>query len=310
MGVDLGGSKIHVGVVDREGCILASRRAPTCVERGIDAVLDSIGTLAEQCLQVAGVPALGVGVGIAGQIDTSAGIVRSSPSLDGWTDVALARRLAERLRVPIVVANDMRAIVQGEWRFGAGRGVSDLVVLFVGTGIGGAVITAGKLLIGRGYAGELGHVPIIAGGRRCRCPGRGCLEAYASGWALAERTAEALALHPEHAPAFPGPGVRVTAQHLAHAYASRNALAEALVAETGSLFAAALVGITNVFNPARIILGGGVLDGLPALVDAGRRGLHRDAIAVSREQVAVVRSALGSKAGVIGAAMWAWDEVS
>jgi glucokinase len=311
IGVDIGGSKIHVGAVDREGRIHASRRAPTSVERGIAAVVETIGILAEQCVHEAGAPALGVGVGVAGQIDTKTGIVRSSPNLKSWIDVPLARFITDRVRAPTVITNDMRSIVRGEWRFGAGRGVDDLVVLFVGTGVGGAVIAGGRLLLGAGgYAGELGHTPIAAGGRKCRCPGRGCVEAYVSGWALAQRAAEQLALHPEHAAAFGGPGVAVTARELGVAYAAGDELAKALVAETADYLAATLVGITNTFNPSRIVIGGGVLDGLPDLVTAAERGLRRDAIIVSRDQVEIVRSTLGSAAGVIGAASWAWDEIA
>jgi glucokinase len=210
-----------------------------------------------------------------------------------------------------VITNDMRSIVRGEWRFGGGRGVDDLVVLFVGTGVGGAVIAGGRLLLGvGGYAGELGHTPIVAGGRKCRCPGRGCVEAYVSGWALAQRAGEELALHPEHAAAFGAPGVTVTARELGVAYAAGDGLAKALVAETADYLAAALVGITNTLNPSRIVIGGGVLEGLPDLVTAAERGLRSDAIVVSRDQVELVRSTLGSSAGVIGAASWAWDEIA
>lgn len=310
IGVDVGGSKIHVGVVDRKGHVLAARRAPTPVPHGVSAVIEAIGGLAERCLADAGVQAAAVGVGIAGQIDTRAGTVRSSPNLPEWNDVPLARRLGDRLRLPVIVTNDLRAIARGEWRYGAGRGVADLVVLFLGTGVGGTVIAGGRLLVGAGgYAGELGHMPIVANGRKCHCPGRGCLEAYASGWALAATSAELLALHPEHAPAFAATHGAVTARELARAFGNGDALAKTIVVDAGEHLGAALVSITNVFNPARIIVGGGVIEGLPELLEIAQETLRRDAIGVSSSDVEIVRSSLGSEAGVLGAATLACEEL-
>jgi len=310
VGVDVGGSKIHVGVVNREGEILATRRAPTEIERGVGALVETIAVLAEQCCKEASVAPLAVGVGIAGQIDTRAGVIRSSPNLPELQEVDLGLHLGERLGRRVIITNDLRSIARGEWRFGAGRGVSDLVVLFIGTGVGGAVITGGKPLVGAGgYAGELGHMPIIANGRKCHCPGRGCVEAYVSGWALAARAAERLALHPDHAPAFSSAHGVVTARDLASAFAAGDTLAESIITEAAEHLGAALVGITNAFNPARIVLGGGVLEGLPHLVHLARKTLQRDSIAVSYNQIELVHSTLGSEAGVIGAATWAWDEL-
>jgi glucokinase len=310
VGVDLGGSKVHVGAVDREGHVLAQRLAPTEVERGVEVVIASIAELAEECLVESGAEGLAVGIGVAGQIDTTAGVVRSSPNLPSWVDVDLAPSVAALLGIPAIAMNDLRAIAHGEWHFGAGRGVSDLVVLFIGTGVGGAVIAGGKPLLGAGgYAGELGHMPIVANGRKCHCPGRGCIEAYVSGWALAERFAEALALHPGHAPAFAAADGVVTARELSSAYAAGAPLAKALVRETADYLGTGLMAITNAFNPARIILGGGVIEGIPDLAQLAALKLRSDAILVSRDQVTLERSTLGSTAGVIGAASWAWDEL-
>jgi glucokinase len=310
LGIDLGGSKIHVGAVDRAGNILAQHRAPTNADRGTEAVLESIARLATRCIAESGAEVAAAGIGVAGQVDTDAGIVRSSPNLPSWIDMALTLLLAERLAVPVIAMNDLRAIARGEWRFGAGAGVDDLVVLFLGTGVGGAVIAGGKALIGAGgYAGELGHLPVVANGRKCHCPGRGCLEAYVSGWALAARTAELVALEPEHGAAFAAPDGVVTARELASAYAAGDGLAKRLVAESAEYLGTALTGIANVFNPARIVLGGGIVEGLPDLVDLAEQKLRRDAIVAARDRLVLARSTLGSAAGVIGAASWAWDEL-
>jgi glucokinase len=235
IGIDLGGSKVHVGVVDRAGHVHAERRAPTGGDRRLAAVLDAIARLADACVAEAQTTALAVGVGVAGQVDTAAGVVRSSPNLPTWIDVPLARELRDRLGLPVIATNDLRAIARGEWRFGGGRGVSDLVVLFVCTGVGGAVISGNRPLLGiAGYAGELGHMPNVAGGRKCHCPGRGCVEAYVSGWALAERSKELLAAHPEAAGAFGASDGAISAHHLAAAYAAGNPFARDLVAGTGA----------------------------------------------------------------------------
>ena len=196
LGVDLGGTKVEMALVDAAGRIVASQRRPTQPEKGPDAVIADIVACVETCLGEAGKAAQSLGVGVAGQLDRT-GTLRFSPNL-GWRNVSLKVKLEEALGIPVVIDNDVRAATRGEWRHGAGQGVNDLVCLFVGTGIGGGVVSGGRILEGcSNTAGELGHMTIVADGRRCHCPNRGCLEAYAGGWAIAERAQETVRADPQ-----------------------------------------------------------------------------------------------------------------
>lgn len=312
IGIDLGGTKFHVGLVDRAGRVLASRKDWTRPEAGLDRLLDAIAQRVRECTEEASVAPIGVAVGVSGQVDARDRVVRSAPNLHGWRDVPLARRLEERLGLLVLVGNDLGYIARGEARYGAGRGVEDLVVLFVGTGVGGGVITGRRVLVGvHGYAGELGHVPVVAEGRPCHCGGRGCLEAYVSGWALARRARERIAGDPARAEALRAAAGtddgEITAATIGRAHAAGHALARELVDEAGRYLAAGVTGIANVFDPARIVLGGGVIDGLPVLVDVAARAVRERALPAVRDEVEVVRSELGSTAGVLGAATRVWE---
>jgi glucokinase len=252
-----------------------------------------------------------VGVGVAGQVDAAAGVVRSAPNLK-WTDFPLGEWLEQALGVPVVVENDVRAITWGVWRHGAGRGIDDLIVMFVGTGIGGGIVSGGRLVTGdRGMAGELGHMTVVSGGRRCTCGHNGCVEAYVGGWAIAERAREAIQADPEAGRGLVervGQG-DVTARTVSEAAAAGDPLAIDLLAETGRYLGDAMVGLVHVFNPRRIVLGGGVIDGNPSLVTAVESAVRTGAISVYSEWLQVHRSELGAEAGVIGSASLALERL-
>lgn len=304
LGVDLGGTKVEAGLVDPQGRIVVSHRNPTHLDQGPDGVIADVLACIERCLEQARTRAAGAGVGIAGQVDAD-GVVRFAPNLR-WQDVPLRERLEGALRIPVIVTNDVRAAAYGEWRHGAGAGAGDLVCIFVGTGIGGGVITAGTLLRGAGSAaGEVGHTVLIAGGRRCRCGNRGCLEAYAGGWAIAERAQEAVRADPEAGRALvaaAGDAGRISAADVAGAFRRGDPLAGRLVGETVEFLAAGATGIVNLFNPTMLILGGGVIEGLPEWVDHVGREVRARALPAAAEGLRVVKAALGGHAGMIGAA--------
>jgi len=301
--VDLGGTKIQAAVVDPDGRVVATHRLETDVQGGPKKAVHDIVCCIHACapdLSVIGA----VGVGVAGQVDVATGMVRSAPNLK-WTDFPLGDRLEQALEVPVVIENDVRAIAWGVWRHGAGRGIDDLVVLFVGTGVGGGIVSGGRLLTGdRGMAGELGHLTLVAGGRQCTCGNRGCLEAYAGGWAIAERAREAIEADPET-----GRGIlervgqgEITARLVSEAAVDGDPLARELLDETGRYLGAAAVGLAHALNPRRIVLGGGVIDGNPGMVDAVASMVRSQAIPVFSDRLDVRRSELGSEAGVIGSA--------
>ena len=274
-------------------------RIMATVERSVHAVMEGLTTE----ISVAG-------AGVAAQVDERTGVVLHAPNL-GWTDRPFGERLEEMLGVPVRVLNDARAATFGEWKLGAGAGETDLFYLVVGTGIGGSAVVDGQMLRGsKGAAGEVGHMTIVSGGRRCHCPNRGCLEAYAGGWAIAERAQEAARREPKRAGgllrAAGGTLREITARRVFDAYRARDRLAGRIVRETLEYLADGAVGIANAFNPQLMVLGGGVVEGLPETRAAVERGIRlRCQPPASRARV--VRAGLGEDGVVIGAAAWARD---
>jgi len=261
-----------------------------------------------ECLDQSANHATVAGIGVAGQVDPETGTVRSAPNLD-WTDVPLQARVATALGMPVHVLNDVRAITWGVWQHGAGRGVDDLVAVFIGTGIGGGVISDGRMLHGhRGTAGEVGHTTLVAGGRDCHCPNRGCWEAYAGGWAIAERAQDAVREQPEAGQTLldlAGSLDAITGATVSDAVERNDPLAKQLTEATSQYLGAGMTSVVNTFNPERIVMGGGVIEGHPAHVDAVMQIIKERALPPARHQVEVVLSELGGQAGVVGAAAYA-----
>jgi glucokinase len=309
LGVDLGGTKIALGVVGRTGEVLESERIPTRAQRPAAEVIDDIVDAIEQRWTERLPGSRPLGIGVAGQVDRD-GTVLFGPNLD-WHDVPLRARLARALHRPVAVLNDVQAATYGEWRHGAGRGTDDLVCLFVGTGVGGGIVADGRLRHGAtGTAGELGHITVERNGRRCRCPNSGCLEAYAGGWAIAERAQEAVAAdrrRGERLVAIAGDIAGITSETVEAAYRVGDPLARELVEETTAYLVAGLVSIVNAIDPAAIVLGGGVLAGYPSLVNVLEREVRPRALPAAVEGLRIVPAALGAESGLVGAATFARD---
>ena len=247
----------------------------------------------------------GVGIGLAGQIEPDFQTIQFAPNM-GWRDFPLGRKLQEQLGIPVALDNDVRMAARGEWRFGAGRGSGDVLCVFIGTGIGGGVISGGRLY--RGYhnvGGEIGHMTLVAGGRACHCPHRGCFEAYAGGWAIAERARERVQSTPDIGQPLlerAGSEANITAALVEKMALEGDPLCREIMDETVEYVASALVGLVNAFNPERLILGGGVIEGYPPFMEAVQQAIHQYALKAARRDVRVVRSVLGSRAIILGAA--------
>lgn len=312
IGVDLGGTKVETALVDSKGHIVAKKRRPTNPSQGSDAVIAEIVACVDECLGDASDRAEALGIGVAGQVDSRSGTVRFAPNLE-WRDVPLKTKLEKVLGLPVVVTNDVRAATYGEWKHGAGKGAENLVCIFVGTGVGGGVINGGRMLEGcTNTAGELGHMTIVAGGRECRCRNRGCLEAYVGGWAIAQRAQEAARKQPrkgEKLLTLAGMIEQITAAHVGEAYSDGDALAHDLVDETARYLAAGLVAIVNTLNPCLIILGGGVVEGMPTLMERAEKIAKSRALEAALERVRFVKAALGGDAGSIGSAALVRDQI-
>jgi glucokinase len=312
LGVDLGATKISAALVRPDGTLLTQRHhrrhsnaGPKEVVAEIAEVIVSIGARARH-------PIAAVGIGAAAQVDEGRGHVLHAPNLR-WKDLALADVVQEATGIPVTVLNDARAATIGEWRHGAGRGVSDLLLIFVGTGVGGSVVSGGRLLEGStGASGEVGHTVLFAGGRKCHCPGRGCLEAYVGGWAIAERTREAVNAAPLEAIAILREAETVgnlDAEAVGRAAQGGDPLARHLVEETAEWFGQGVAGLVNAYNPARVVLGGGVVEGWPEMVPAVAAAVrsHCQPPAAGAE-VRLVE--LGHNAVLVGAATVARDRLA
>lgn len=304
LGVDLGGTKINVGLIDANGQPLSVNASKVPESKDPDMVIEAISAGAEECFSKSGQKAQALGIGVAAQVDQE-GVVRTSPNL-GWRNVPLKKKLKQKLGLPVYMTNDVRAATWGEWKYGAGKGINDLALLFVGTGVGGGVVTGGKILTGcSNIGGELGHMTIVHNGRKCRCPNKGCLEAYVGGWAIAERVQEAIqtmSVEGKTILTLAGSVNYVTSIILNQAYRRGDLLARVLVQETGRYLATGIINIVNIFNPCRVILGGGVIEGIPELISIAKDIVSADALEPAIESLQIVKSSLGSNAAVIGAA--------
>jgi len=306
IGVDLGGTKVEVAQVDATGVMGQRLRRPTDVKDGPSAVEAEIVAAVHDLQTQVGSSAMGVGVGVAGQVDRDNGTVRFAPNLD-WHDVPLQADLNEALDLPVLATNDVRAATWGEWLHGAGQGCGDLICLFLGTGIGGGIVSGGRILSGcSNTAGELGHMTIDLNGPPCHCGNQGCLEALAGGWAVARQAQAAVSNQPDAGSTLlemaGGKPEAITAKLVVQAAHSGDALAGQLVDAMTQALIAGAVSLVNAFNPRRLILGGGLIEGLPELIEQVNQGLRQRALTAASAPLEVVPAQLHNDAGAVGAA--------
>ena len=315
VGVDLGGTKVLTARCDRQGQVLAQVRQPTHAADGPEAVL---GRIFESIRAVIGEsdPAQlqGVGIGAPGALDTASGVQFNPANLPGWTRVPLRDLVRTWLEthfaqpVRVEVGNDANAAALGEYRFGVGRerpALRHMVYLTVSTGIGGGVITEGRLLAGRnGMAGEVGHMTIDAHGPRCNCGNIGCLEVLAAGPAIA-RGGEALVAGgraPLLSRLVSGEPEQVTTELVVEAARQEDPDALALLGRVGTYLGMGVVNLIHLFNPELVCIGGGVAKAGPLVFEPLIATVDDLAMASMREGVAIVPAVLGDQAGVLGAA--------
>lgn len=304
LAVDLGGTKLLVGLVDREGRVLAKQRVPT-PQRGADAVAGAIRDLARSLrtgVGASGATIAGVGVAVAGPTDHARGVIYEPPNLAGWgREVAFGPLLARALGETVSIENDANAAALGEAWVGAGRDVRDLVYVTVSTGIGGGLILGGRLYRGaNGTAGEIGHVIVDPDGPRCHCGNRGCLEVLASGPAIARQAREAVA--GGAATSLAGHSEEITAEAVAEAARGGDRVAVALYREAGTRIGIVLGNLLALFNPKMIIVGGGVSKTGDLLFGPLREAIRSRAYPKPALGASVVPAQLGDDVGIIGAA--------
>lgn len=304
IGIDIGGTKIAAGVVDEAGEIVASARVKT-PRVGIGSVQSAVVELVQGLQQEHEVDA--VGVGAAGFVNASRSAVLLAPNL-GWEDVPLKENLESRLNLNVIIENDANVAAWGEYKYGAGRGLQDMVCITVGTGIGGGLVLAGNLFRGsHGVAAEIGHICVEPGGRLCGCGNRGCWEQYASGNALvrearylaAERRNEAsklLALGD-------GTPEGVTGAHVSEAAQQGDPVALGAFDSVARWLGVGMADLTALLDPGVFVIGGGVSEAGDLLLGAVKRAYKDSVSGGDVRPIGEVRLAeLGNKAGVVGAA--------
>lgn len=313
IGIDLGGTNLRAAIADTDtGQIFHQRKCPTLAAEGQDAVIGRIIELIRELRQESQIPdsaVKGIGIGVPGTPDIDKGVIQFLPNLPGkWPNVPLAAIIEERVQLPVALINDVRAITLGEWVFGAGRGADTIACLAIGTGIGGGVIVNGQFHLGiGGTAGEFGHHVVEVDGFACGCGGKGCLELYASGPAIAAMgVKEVMHGHTTRIGELVNHDLnRIDAGVVVQAAREGDAIAMAILQRAGMYLGIAVGNILGVISPQRVIFGGGVSVAgevlLAPIVQTIRERVH----VVPLDKVQFVLAELGINGGLIGAALWA-----
>lgn len=307
VGVDLGGTKILSLVLAPGGRIIGRDRRPTEASQGPEAVIHRIVASVRQAIAEASLREAdlkGVGISAPGPCDLRRGVVTHPPNLPGWHDVPLEQLMREALHVPTLLENDANAAAYGEHRFGAGRAYRHMIFITISTGIGGGIIIDGSIYRGAsGAAGEVGHMTLEENGPPCGCGGRGCLEALASGSAIAREAGTLLTQG--RCPLLArllSEGQPLDAESVHLAAQQGDADARAVIERAGRYLGLGLANLINTLNPQGIILGGGVCEIGAMFLDPARDVARERAFAQSFADVSIVEGELGDQAGALGVA--------
>jgi glucokinase len=306
LGIDIGGTKVAGGVVAPDGTVLDTARRAT-PGKSVTATEDAIAAVVDELAERHGGPLVGVGVGAAGWFDRTGDTVLFSPHL-AWRNQSLRKDLAVRLQRPLWVGNDADAAAWAEYRYGAARDSSLMLMITLGTGIGGGIVIDGRLQRGsHGVAGEWGHMRVVPDGRLCACGNRGCWEQYASGTALGQTAREVANNSPAAAADLldrvGGDAARITGEVVAQAAADGNPLAIELLGEVGTWLGQGIADLSAILDPDVVVIGGGVSVLGETVLAPARERLERALPGRGfRPGPRVVAAELGAQAGLVGAA--------
>jgi glucokinase len=286
LGLDLGGTNIKAAVMDGSLRVLATDAMPTDATDGPEAVLERVAALGRAVAAPFGEP-VSAGLALPGHFDAARGTGSLLPNLLGdWAGRPIAGPVGSSLGLPVTLVNDVRALTLAELRLGAGRGAHDLVCIALGTGVGGGVVIGGRLHLGLGHAGEIGHTTVDPDGPLCGCGNRGCLDRMASAESIAAAAG------------------RASVADAAEAARAGDPAARAAFARAGEYVGRVLAGAVVLLWPERVVVGGGVADAGELLLEPLRAELRRRARVAPVGEIAVVRAELGPVAGAVGAALW------
>lgn len=305
VGIDLGGTFIKGGIVDGEGNIIIKDKVPTEKEGGSEKVASNIAALAESLIERLGISkedVVGLGMGVPGMIDSGNGIVVFSGNL-GWDHFNIKECVGNLTGLEVKIANDANVAALGETIFGCGKNYKNTVMLTLGTGVGGGIIIDGKLFEGYRSAGaELGHSVIAAGGERCNCGRRGCLEAYASATALIRETKKAM-LADKGSKMWQIGSIDEVTGKTAFDFKDTDASAKRIVDTYLEMLATGITNIANEFRPEAVILGGGVCAQGDNLIVPLKKLVDKEIFAgMKGPEMHIVIASLGNSAGILGAA--------
>jgi glucokinase len=305
IGIDVGGTKVLGGVVNASGEILTTARRDTPREGG-RALTQTIADVANELLSA--YPVESIGVSAAGFISSDRQTILATPNIAGWNGVNLDKELTQILGKRIVLENDANAAAWGEFKFGAGRGRNDLMLLTLGTGVGGGLILAGSLFRGAfGIGAELGHMRLVPDGHLCGCGIRGCLEQYASGSALLRHAREAISASPDIARNLLARGdgslEGLKGEHITDAAREGDPVALAAFNTMASYLGAGIASLCAVIDPSCIVLGGGVIDAGEIFLGPTREAaLRLIPFSGKHPYPEIIAAELGNSAGLVGVA--------
>jgi glucokinase len=300
IGVDLGGTNLRTALLSQDGVILEKQKDASHASEGYEKVLQRLIENIKRQRDIGlgqGHDVAAVGVGAPGVINISQGVVVKSPNLPDWNNLPLKAALEKALGLPVFIENDANAAALGEqWR-GAGKGIGSMVLLTLGTGVGGGIVLNGRIWHGAdGMAGEIGHMTILPEGRQCGCGNTGCLEMYASARGVLQNYRDALASRKEPVPSD------ITSQQVYQAAREGDETAIRAMKETGRYLGIGIASLINIFNPEMIVIGGGVKDAWDLFIDVTRAEVLKRAFDVPARRARIVPSGLGDDAGMVGAA--------
>ena len=308
IGIDVGGTKINAFRVARDGTIVERSSIPTPA----DDEAATLGAMVALARSLTTPEVLAIGVGAAGMVDATEGVLRFAPNL-AWRNLPIARRMRDALGLPCQVDNDASMAAYGEFRLGAGRGYRHLLLVTVGTGIGGGIVADGRLFRGaNGFAAEIGHIIVEPRGPLCGCGNRGCWEQVASGGAIGRMGRETVLEHPRSLlwRLADGDRSKVTGKIVTEAAQRGDEVSVGIVAEAGRRLGEGIAGLVNVLDPQVVVVGGGVIVAGDLLLDPARMSFL-DAVEgpEHRPRVPIVPAQLGNDAGAVGAATLALEEL-
>lgn len=307
IGIDLGGTKILIALVNREtGEVLEHVKKKTKKDKGPKNIIKKMLEGIEELLENSGKTLddiSSIGVGAAGQIDRQNGILIAAANLDCY-DLDIKGILSEKFNIPVFVGNDVEIAAIGEQKFGAGRGCDDFVCVFVGTGVGSAIIKDGKIITGAtGTAGEIGHIIVDLNGRQCSCGAHGCLEAYASRSAIERRIEGALKKGRKSCILdYLETGKSITSSMIQKSIEREDELVLQCVTEASEYLSGGIASIINFVNPELVILGGGLIEAVDYFYQKTIKKARAKSLPVPAEKIQFKKAVLGDYSGVIGAA--------